>query len=313
MHGRIYIRIFCLLLNQLPVLDVGNCIPIASWWHLNNSFDGCYSTIGLNWPSSQSPLCLLTLWGRMTHIEDILPKGPYLSCVSMTGRTLLAGYHRYIHCAQESLVHSKHASFGQIGRKYHIQFSGNSFSFLSVNERKCVVIYTYTLFSLVYVYECIYIYWTKHVYWFMGTTHRYKYGWLIHIPKCQSRVVIRGPASLNEEPGLSLNAATFFLTIYGISREQDVGVNCVNVIKIHCSVGKSTNDIMEWNINSTCHLASIIFRGKWCETFNRLLCTGSGVSAHLHLRLLDTKWAAGKYTMAYLSWRRSFSPLWSRN
>ena len=29
------------------------------------------------------------------HIEGILPKGPYLSCVSMAGRALLAGYHRY--------------------------------------------------------------------------------------------------------------------------------------------------------------------------------------------------------------------------
>ena len=29
------------------------------------------------------------------HIEGILPKGPYLPCVSMAGRALLAGYHRY--------------------------------------------------------------------------------------------------------------------------------------------------------------------------------------------------------------------------
>ena len=31
-----------------------------------------------------------------TYIEGILPKGPYLPCVSMAGRTLLAGYPRYI-------------------------------------------------------------------------------------------------------------------------------------------------------------------------------------------------------------------------
>ena len=30
------------------------------------------------------------------HIKAILPKGPYLPCVSMAGRALLAGYHRYI-------------------------------------------------------------------------------------------------------------------------------------------------------------------------------------------------------------------------
>ena len=30
-----------------------------------------------------------------TNIEGILPKGPYLPCVSMAGRALLAWYHRY--------------------------------------------------------------------------------------------------------------------------------------------------------------------------------------------------------------------------
>ena len=29
-------------------------------------------------------------------IEDILPKGSYLPCVSMVGRALLAGYPRYV-------------------------------------------------------------------------------------------------------------------------------------------------------------------------------------------------------------------------
>ena len=32
----------------------------------------------------------------LTYIEGILPKGPYLPCVSMAGRALLAGYHRYL-------------------------------------------------------------------------------------------------------------------------------------------------------------------------------------------------------------------------
>ena len=32
----------------------------------------------------------------VTYIEGILPKGPYLPCVSMAGRALLAGYHRYM-------------------------------------------------------------------------------------------------------------------------------------------------------------------------------------------------------------------------
>ena len=30
----------------------------------------------------------------LEHIKGILPKGPYLPCVSMAGRALLAGYHR---------------------------------------------------------------------------------------------------------------------------------------------------------------------------------------------------------------------------
>ena len=32
----------------------------------------------------------------LQYIEGILPKGPYLPCVSMAGRALLAGYHRYV-------------------------------------------------------------------------------------------------------------------------------------------------------------------------------------------------------------------------
>ena len=38
------------------------------------------------------------------HIEGILPKGPYLPCVSMAGRALLAGYHQHVHWKWEVLV-----------------------------------------------------------------------------------------------------------------------------------------------------------------------------------------------------------------
>ena len=51
------------------------------------------------------PICVLCVsgvwvmscwwWGTGSDIEGILPKGPYLPCVSMAGRALLAGYHRY--------------------------------------------------------------------------------------------------------------------------------------------------------------------------------------------------------------------------
>ena len=42
----------------------------------------------------------VAIWHQTTircqpHIEGILPKGPYLPCVSMAGRALLAGYSRY--------------------------------------------------------------------------------------------------------------------------------------------------------------------------------------------------------------------------
>ena len=40
--------------------------------------------------------CLLPL-AEAVYIEGILLKGPYLPCVSMAGRALLAGYHRYMH------------------------------------------------------------------------------------------------------------------------------------------------------------------------------------------------------------------------
>ena len=39
------------------------------------------------------------------YIEGILPKGPYLPCVSMAGRALLAGYHRYVGIYLVSLLH----------------------------------------------------------------------------------------------------------------------------------------------------------------------------------------------------------------
>ena len=41
----------------------------------------------------------------MPHIEGVLPKGPYLPCVSMAGRARLAGYPRYMrHWIRSALV-----------------------------------------------------------------------------------------------------------------------------------------------------------------------------------------------------------------
>ena len=39
----------------------------------------------------------LWCWDCSLNIEGILPQGPYLPCVSMAGRALLAGYHEYDH------------------------------------------------------------------------------------------------------------------------------------------------------------------------------------------------------------------------
>ena len=47
-----------------------------------------------------SSLCKPDCSSQQRNIEGILPKGPYLPCVSMAGRALLAGYPRHIgeHC-----------------------------------------------------------------------------------------------------------------------------------------------------------------------------------------------------------------------
>ena len=77
-----------------------------TWWEtcvwLKTNNRSCYlgsctcstgKTVNYNWQkfvTSSRPK------GIYIYIEDILPKGPYLPCVSMAARALLAGYHRYI-------------------------------------------------------------------------------------------------------------------------------------------------------------------------------------------------------------------------
>ena len=67
-------------------------------------------------PSSIPKISLVTLFvcknkaveyflhNRRPYIEGILPKGPYLPCVSMAGRALLAGYHRYKYICRSNFV-----------------------------------------------------------------------------------------------------------------------------------------------------------------------------------------------------------------
>ena len=55
---------------------------------------------------SHSFVCILTDSLPFCRLEGILPKGPYLPCVSMAGRAVLAGYHRPIwrHWAYKMIV-----------------------------------------------------------------------------------------------------------------------------------------------------------------------------------------------------------------
>ena len=46
-------------------------------------------------PPIAPPFVLALVLYRLSHIEGILPKGPYLPCASMAGRALLAGYPRW--------------------------------------------------------------------------------------------------------------------------------------------------------------------------------------------------------------------------
>ena len=52
------------------------------------------------------------------QIEGILPKGPYLPCVSMAGRALLAGYHHNVFCEQFHKKSSWHPVCKMYSRDY---------------------------------------------------------------------------------------------------------------------------------------------------------------------------------------------------
>ena len=53
-------------------------------------------------------LLLSYLHSSISYTEGILPKGPYLPCVSMAGMAFLAGYHPYI---DNSYWNSQYPSF----------------------------------------------------------------------------------------------------------------------------------------------------------------------------------------------------------
>ena len=55
-----------------------------------------------------------------TDIEGILPKGPYLPCVCMAGRSLLAGYPRYDHTGSALLYNGEYFVVIRYDVKVHI-------------------------------------------------------------------------------------------------------------------------------------------------------------------------------------------------
>ena len=60
------------------------------WWYITTKYHGVLRR------SRKPDIVAITEWTawERRHFEGILPKGPYLPCVSMAGRALLAGYHR---------------------------------------------------------------------------------------------------------------------------------------------------------------------------------------------------------------------------
>ena len=53
-------------------------------------------------------MCLL--WTKH-KFEGTLPKGPYLPCVNMAGKAVLAGYHRIVHCQIIYYIKALHCLF----------------------------------------------------------------------------------------------------------------------------------------------------------------------------------------------------------
>ena len=79
-------------------INTSSCLQMA-WHRYTQHLDLLYLPItvpadGLA-PTGARPSAGTKLTAKL-HIESILPKGPYLPCISMAGRALLAGYHRYV-------------------------------------------------------------------------------------------------------------------------------------------------------------------------------------------------------------------------
>ena len=75
-HQNLYVR------HSGLSVELGNQQP-CRWQHTQSE-----------WGMLMGTYLLHRLPMRVAYFEGILPKGPYLPCVSMAGRALLAGYHQ---------------------------------------------------------------------------------------------------------------------------------------------------------------------------------------------------------------------------
>ena len=79
---------------------LGNCIfyktcqPQNSRWRPYSKMPTIYHKEIIAFRNKIAENCIFE-WSRCPYIEGVLPKGSYLPCVSMAGRTLLAGHHRH--------------------------------------------------------------------------------------------------------------------------------------------------------------------------------------------------------------------------
>ena len=92
-HCHIQVAHECLL---CPIPLSTSCVPSPFPPHTLPSclFDEGIGALHGN-SSSSPPMCAYLAYNQ--HVEGILPKGPYLPCVSMADRALMAGYRRCDH------------------------------------------------------------------------------------------------------------------------------------------------------------------------------------------------------------------------
>ena len=114
-----------LLVHNLSDLDYHATAMTDNWVHMWSTIRGLpFFSVYMHAVSFCFALfrCVYanTPMARPMYIEGTLPKGPYLPCVSMAGRALLAGCHRYTgsqicnHCIVRCPTHCTRPSAGAV-------------------------------------------------------------------------------------------------------------------------------------------------------------------------------------------------------